>query len=344
MTVHYTGWTTDGKMFDSSVARGEPATFPRDRRHRGLDRRRAADGRRREAPPLDSRGARLRRGRAAGRPQGMLVFDVELLDIAAVRRRRPCRPTWRAPADAKKTASRASPTRCCRRARARAIRARPSSVTVHYSGWTTDGKMFDSSVTRGEPATFALERRHRGLDRRRAADGRGREDALLDSGASSPTATNPRARRAVGPLVFDIELAIDSSEARRPRRAQHALAGRSLRPQRGPTESVSPSRATMPCVVPPFSFSHTLALDADPIEGFVVALGLVVEERDGRGFGSAGELEHVADERMAPAALLRHVGLDVLRVVDEEPDLARELRRARSSEVTGARAGRARCR
>ena len=31
-----------------------------------------------------------------------------------------------------------------------------SQVTVHYSGWTTDGKMFDSSVTRGEPATFPL--------------------------------------------------------------------------------------------------------------------------------------------------------------------------------------------
>jgi peptidylprolyl isomerase len=31
-----------------------------------------------------------------------------------------------------------------------------STVTVNYTGWTTDGKMFDSSVVRGEPSTFAL--------------------------------------------------------------------------------------------------------------------------------------------------------------------------------------------
>src|SRR2546423_6857369 len=29
-------------------------------------------------------------------------------------------------------------------------------VVVHYTGWTTDGKMFDSSVSRGRPAPFRV--------------------------------------------------------------------------------------------------------------------------------------------------------------------------------------------
>ena len=35
-----------------------------------------------------------------------------------------------------------------------------AEVTVHYSGWLTDGKLFDSSVKRGKPFTF---RTHTGV-------------------------------------------------------------------------------------------------------------------------------------------------------------------------------------
>ena len=36
--------------------------------------------------------------------------------------------------------------------------AATDEVTVHYTGWLTTGAMFDSSVSRGAPATFPLNR------------------------------------------------------------------------------------------------------------------------------------------------------------------------------------------
>lgn len=77
--VHYTGWTTDGNMFDSSVARGTPSSF-------GV--RQVIPGWT-EGLQLMQVGAKHRlwipealayRGQS-GRPAGMLVFDVELLKI-----------------------------------------------------------------------------------------------------------------------------------------------------------------------------------------------------------------------------------------------------------------------
>ncbi len=150
VTVHYSGWTTDGKMFDSSVARGEPTTFPLDRViagwTEGVQLMVTGETRRLWIPEaLAYQGKRD--------PKGMLVFDVELISYVAP----PTAPSdvKAPPSDAKKTASglaykSLSPGVGTKRP------AASSEVTVHYTGWTTDGKMFDSSVTRGEPATFPL--------------------------------------------------------------------------------------------------------------------------------------------------------------------------------------------
>ena len=79
VTVHYTGWTTDGKMFDSSVVRGKSITF-------GLNQVIAGWT---EGVQLMVTGEKRRlwipenlayQGQP-GMPAGMLVFDVELLDI-----------------------------------------------------------------------------------------------------------------------------------------------------------------------------------------------------------------------------------------------------------------------
>ena len=79
VTVHYTGWTTDGQMFDSSHTRGEPATFAVNALipgwTEGLQLMTVGEVRRFWIPQSIAYGG------AIGGPRGMLVFDVELIAI-----------------------------------------------------------------------------------------------------------------------------------------------------------------------------------------------------------------------------------------------------------------------
>jgi FKBP-type peptidyl-prolyl cis-trans isomerase len=79
VTVHYSGWTTDGKMFDSSVQRGQPAEFQVNGVIRGWTEglQMMVEGEKRR---LWIPEALAYQGQP-GQPQGMLVFDVELIDI-----------------------------------------------------------------------------------------------------------------------------------------------------------------------------------------------------------------------------------------------------------------------
>lgn len=79
VTVHYSGWTTDGELFDSSVRRGSPSTFGLDQVipgwTEGVQLMVVGEQRRMWIPE-----ALAYRGQD-GRPKGMLVFDIELLAL-----------------------------------------------------------------------------------------------------------------------------------------------------------------------------------------------------------------------------------------------------------------------
>ncbi len=154
VTVNYTGWTSDGNMFDSSIARGRPSTF-------GLDRVIPGWG---EAVQLMVVGEKRRvwipealayKGKE-GRPKGLLVFEIELISFTPSPTRAPV-DVKAPPKDASYTVSGLAYKSLQPGTGTRHPRS-SNTVTVHYTGWTTDGKRFDSSVVRGQPATFSLDK------------------------------------------------------------------------------------------------------------------------------------------------------------------------------------------
>ncbi|MEZ5332449.1 MAG: FKBP-type peptidyl-prolyl cis-trans isomerase [Thermoanaerobaculia bacterium] len=197
VVVDYTGWTTDGKLFDSSVARGKPVRLRLDTVIQGwtegLQLMRQGEKRRLWIPE------ELAYAGLEGRPQGMLVFDVDLLEVVQP----PPAPENVAgpPADAEQI-----------REGLWSVVLEPGdggehptphgTVLVHYSGWTTDGELFDTTALRGEPASFQLDKVIKGwrYGLREMEQGEKRrfwvDEKLAYKGQEGPQ----------GMLVFDIEL------------------------------------------------------------------------------------------------------------------------------------------
>ena len=205
VTVHYSGWTTDGKMFDSSVKRGQPSSFPLNRVIKGwtegLQLMVIGETRRFWIPADLAYGENP----GGGRPGGLLVFDIELLEI----QKAPEPP--KVPEDVASVPDNAEvrdnglASRVITAGSGSTKPKKSDMVTVHYSGWTTDGQLFDSSVARGQPATFGLNQVIPGWTEgvQLMVEGEKRRfwiPAKLAYGES------PRGGAPAGMLVFDVEL------------------------------------------------------------------------------------------------------------------------------------------
>lgn len=203
--VHYTGWSKDGTMFDSSVARGQPTSFGLSQVIKGwtegVGMMTKGEKRRFWIPGSLAYGDTPRR---PGAPAGQLTFEVELIDILKAPK---------APEDVAAPSAKAKKTKSGLAylvlTEGKAGGKKPtekSRVSVHYTGWSKDGKMFDSSVTRGRPASFGLDGVIKGWTEGLQLMSEGAKYRFWIPGPLAYGDTPSRPGAPVGQLTFDVEL------------------------------------------------------------------------------------------------------------------------------------------
>jgi FKBP-type peptidyl-prolyl cis-trans isomerase len=204
--VTFTGWTPDGEVIDSSIPDGEPRTFSMDDVIKGLSEGLGAmakgEKRRLWIPAALATSGRPRvRG-----PAAPSVFDVELVDFVKMPDPIPVPDDVDAPpADAKRTPSGLA-YKVLKRGKGKEHPKATSTVEVHYSGWTPDGQLFDSSVRRGKSISFPLNGVIKGWTEGVQLMVVGDKTRFWIPSALAYGDAPERPGTPAGPLVFDVEL------------------------------------------------------------------------------------------------------------------------------------------
>ncbi|NLF41327.1 MAG: FKBP-type peptidyl-prolyl cis-trans isomerase [Bacteroidales bacterium] len=152
--VHYTGYFENGTIFDSSVERGEPIEFPLGKGmviagwEEGISLLRVGDKAKLYIPYQLAYGES---GRGPIPAKSNLIFDVELVEVKEIPQVIPFN------VEGKDTIATGSGLKYIVVGQGNGKKAEVGKVvTVHYSGYLTNGEMFDSSVQRGQTFKFIL--------------------------------------------------------------------------------------------------------------------------------------------------------------------------------------------
>ena len=153
-TFHVTGWDPTGHMFESTEVTGAPRTEQPFRDSVGMEEaltQLVAGERARFWVPAD-----MTKG-SINVPDGPLTYEIELVSIKPAEKAPPPTPTDVAapPKDAQKTAS-GLYYKELKPGDGKSHPAPTDTVTVNYTGWTVDGRMFDSSFMSGKPTPLPL--------------------------------------------------------------------------------------------------------------------------------------------------------------------------------------------
>lgn len=203
VTVHYTGWkASDGEMFDSSVKRGQPSSFPLNGViagwTEGLQLMVEGEKRRFWIPSDLAYGD-------SGRVAGDLTFDVELISIEKGPETPEAPENLTAPDDAEKTESGLA-SKVLKEGEGDASPAITDVVTFQFAGWDTTGKFLADSSKAPKPP----EDRLRTMSIKGWAEGfqlmKKGEKRRLWVPAALAFGENPPPGAPQGDLIFDLEL------------------------------------------------------------------------------------------------------------------------------------------
>jgi len=155
VVANYSAFLLDGKMFDSSIERGQPlkANIGKGQLFAGLEEGLALMHKGEKARIIiPSKLAFGEKGSGPIPPNADIIFDVEMMDVQKVI---PPVAYDIKGLEPKKTASGITYYEV-KRSGSNVKAEAGKTVKVHYSGYLADGTLFDSSVERGEPIEFPL--------------------------------------------------------------------------------------------------------------------------------------------------------------------------------------------